>query len=110
MQKRKYILLALLLAIAVLPLAGNVGGYWLHVLNLTWIASIAALGVTIATGMTGQIVLGQAGKEFHHLGGGLPVGLILDRVAIAGRIGGHVVLKRHRDVDDLARHIALTDV
>jgi branched-chain amino acid transport system permease protein len=60
MQKRKYILLALLLAIAVLPLAGNVGGYWLHVLNLTWIAAIAALGVTIATGMTGQIVLGQA--------------------------------------------------
>jgi branched-chain amino acid transport system permease protein len=60
MQKRKYILLVLLLAVAVLPLVGNIDGYWLHVLNLTWIASIAALGITIATGMTGQIVLGQA--------------------------------------------------
>ncbi len=34
--------------------------YWLHVLNLTWIAAIAALGLNLVTGVTGQIVLGQA--------------------------------------------------
>src|SRR2546423_6556557 len=41
------------------PLAG-VNTYWLHVLNLTWIAAIAALGLNLATGVAGQIVLGQA--------------------------------------------------
>ena len=60
MQQRKIILLVLLLALAVGPLVGGLDGYWLHVLNLTWVAAIAALGVTVATGMTGQIVLGQA--------------------------------------------------
>src|SRR4029453_16992032 len=33
---------------------------WLHVLTLTWVAAIAALGLNVATGITGQIVLGQA--------------------------------------------------
>lgn len=60
MKLRKILLGLLLLATAVVPLYAGVDGYWLHVLNLTWIAAIAALGVTIATGMTGQIVLGQA--------------------------------------------------
>ncbi len=41
------------------PLVG-VNVYWLHVLNLTWIAAIAALGLNLVTGITGQIVLGQA--------------------------------------------------
>jgi branched-chain amino acid transport system permease protein len=60
MQVRKIILVVLLLACAALPFTDSVDGYWLHVLNLTWVAAIAALGVTIATGLTGQIVLGQA--------------------------------------------------
>lgn len=60
MQGRKILLAVLLLALAALPFTEALDGYWLHVLNLTWVAAIAALGVTIATGMTGQIVLGQA--------------------------------------------------
>ncbi|MBN8749567.1 MAG: ATP-binding cassette domain-containing protein, partial [Variovorax sp.] len=60
MFARKLLLLAILAGFAVLPWVGGINTYWLHILNLTWIASIAALGLNIATGMTGQIVLGQA--------------------------------------------------
>src|SRR4029079_12327250 len=42
------------------PTFVGLNSYWLHVLNLTWIAAIAALGLNLATGVTGQIVLGQA--------------------------------------------------
>lgn len=59
MLARKLLVVALVAVLAVPPLAG-VNGYWLHVLNLTWIAAIAALGLNLATGVTGQIVLGQA--------------------------------------------------
>jgi branched-chain amino acid transport system permease protein len=59
MLARKFLVFALLAALALPPLAG-VNTYWLHVLNLTWIAAIAALGLNLATGVTGQIVLGQA--------------------------------------------------
>ncbi|WP_179106993.1 ATP-binding cassette domain-containing protein [Variovorax sp. KK3] len=60
MTTRKLLLAAILAAFAVLPWAGGISSYWVHILNLTWIAAIAALGLNIATGMTGQIVLGQA--------------------------------------------------
>jgi len=60
MLPRKLLLLAILAGFALLPYVGGINTYWLHILNLTWIASIAALGLNIATGMTGQIVLGQA--------------------------------------------------
>jgi branched-chain amino acid transport system permease protein len=56
---RTLLLVAILVALALPPLLG-VNSYWLHVLNLTWIAAIAALGLNLATGITGQIVLGQA--------------------------------------------------
>lgn len=59
MTQRKIILGVLLLVLFALPLSG-MDGYWLHVLSLTWIAAIAALGLNIVTGLTGQIVLGQA--------------------------------------------------
>ncbi len=59
MRARKNILAVLLLALALPPFLG-VNGYALQVLNLVFIYSIAALGVTIATGMTGMVVLGQA--------------------------------------------------
>jgi branched-chain amino acid transport system permease protein len=59
MPARKFLILALVVLLAVPPFAG-VNTYWLHILNLTWIAAIAALGLNLATGMTGQIVLGQA--------------------------------------------------
>ncbi|VTU38298.1 Lipopolysaccharide export system ATP-binding protein LptB [Variovorax sp. PBL-H6] len=60
MLPRKLLLAALVAAFAVLPWASGANSYWIHILNLTWIAAIAALGLNIATGMTGQIVLGQA--------------------------------------------------
>lgn len=59
MLKRKLLLAAILVAFVLPPFIG-VNSYWLHILNLTWIAAIAALGLNLATGMTGQIVLGQA--------------------------------------------------
>jgi len=59
MFARKLLLLALVALAALPPLVG-VNGYWLHVLNLTWIAAIAAIGLNLVTGITGQIVLGQA--------------------------------------------------
>jgi len=54
----------------------------------------------------GQVFLGEAGKEFHHVGGGLAMGVILDRRAIAGRVSRDVILQRHRNVDQSARHDA----
>ncbi|MET3464255.1 branched-chain amino acid ABC transporter ATP-binding protein/permease [Variovorax atrisoli] len=50
---------AVLVALA-LPIALDLNIYYLHVLNLAWIFAIAALGLQVATGITGQIVLGQA--------------------------------------------------
>ena len=56
---RKALLAAFLLLLFLPPFLGlNI--YVLHVLNLSWIAAIAALGVNVATGIAGQIVLGQA--------------------------------------------------
>ncbi|KQW56365.1 ABC transporter permease subunit [Variovorax sp. Root411] len=51
--------IAVLAALA-LPIALDLNIYYLHVLNLAWIFAIAALGLQVATGITGQIVLGQA--------------------------------------------------
>lgn len=59
MRARKIILATILLGLALPPFVG-VNGYALQVLNLVFIYSIAALGVTIATGITGMVVLGQA--------------------------------------------------
>ncbi|UPJ49064.1 branched-chain amino acid ABC transporter ATP-binding protein/permease [Bradyrhizobium sp. 200] len=51
----------LLIAAAILsPIAMGMNTYYLHVLNLAWIFAIAALGLSVATGVAGQIVLGQA--------------------------------------------------
>ena len=59
MRARKLLLAVCIVALALPPLIG-VNGYALHVLNLAWIAAIAALGLNIVTGVAGQIVLGQA--------------------------------------------------
>jgi hypothetical protein len=52
-----------------------------------------------------QVVLGKAGKELDHVGRRLPMCEIVDLGPMAGRIGGDVVLQRHRDVDQLTRHV-----
>ncbi len=59
MLARKTLVVVLLVALALPPLVG-VNTYVLHILNLTWLAAIAVVGLNIATGITGQIVLGQA--------------------------------------------------
>lgn len=59
MTARKLLVALLLFVLALPPLLG-VNTYVLHVLNLTWLAAIAVVGLNIATGITGQIVLGQA--------------------------------------------------
>ncbi|MDG3579414.1 MULTISPECIES: branched-chain amino acid ABC transporter ATP-binding protein/permease [Rhizobium] len=59
MRVRKVILAVILIGLLLPPFIG-VNGYALQVLNLAFIYSIAALGVTIATGITGMVVLGQA--------------------------------------------------
>lgn len=51
--------IAVLAALA-LPIVLDLNSYYLHILNLAWIFAIAALGLQVATGITGQIVLGQA--------------------------------------------------
>ncbi|MDF0520195.1 branched-chain amino acid ABC transporter ATP-binding protein/permease [Bradyrhizobium yuanmingense] len=51
----------LLIATAIVaPIAMGMNTYYLHILNLAWIFAIAALGLSVATGVAGQIVLGQA--------------------------------------------------
>lgn len=50
----------LIAAAIVAPIAMGMNTYYLHVLNLAWIFAIAALGLSVATGVAGQIVLGQA--------------------------------------------------
>src|SRR5215210_3465836 len=59
MNLRK-LLVVLLVLLAALPPLLDVNSYWLHIINVTWVAAIAALGLNLATGLTGQIVLGQA--------------------------------------------------
>jgi branched-chain amino acid transport system permease protein len=53
-------LLVLFLVVLALPPFIGLNSYYLQVLNLAWIAAIAALGLNIVTGITGQVVLGQA--------------------------------------------------
>lgn len=50
----------LIAAAIVAPIAMGMNTYYLHILNLAWIFAIAALGLSVATGVAGQIVLGQA--------------------------------------------------
>lgn len=78
MRVRKIILAAILLAFLLPPFIGT-NGYALQVLNLAFIYSIAALGVTIATGITGMVVLGQA--AFMGLGA-YTAGLLMTGLAL----------------------------
>lgn len=95
MQTRKILLAGVLGAMLLPPFLGA-NGYTLQVLNLVFIYAIAALGVTIATGLTGMVVLGQA--AFMGLGAytagllmtklTLPWGLALPTaIAVTGCIG-----------------------
>lgn len=128
MIARKILLAALLVALALPPFIG-VNAYWLHVLNLTWIFAIAALGLNLVTGVTGQIVLGQA--AFMGLGA-YTAGLLMVRVswpwwtalpaalalaalvglamgALSMRIKGHYLAITTLAVNEIFRQVALNE-
>ncbi len=83
MRVRKVILAVILIGLLLPPFIG-VNGYALQVLNLAFIYSIAALGVTIATGITGMVVLGQAAfMGFGAYTAGAVAAIAFDRPAAA---------------------------
>jgi branched-chain amino acid transport system permease protein len=126
MRIRK-LLLAALLVLAALPPAIGVNGYWLQVYDLTWIFAIAALGLNLATGVTGQIVLGQAALMGvgAYAGGllmlrlhwpwwlALPSALLLSMVAglvlgvLSMRIKGHYLAITTLALNEIFRLVAL---
>ncbi|HEX9604156.1 MAG TPA: hypothetical protein VF973_10430, partial [Myxococcales bacterium] len=56
--RARHVLAVFLVVLFVVPLVGS--SYWLDVLNRAGIAVIAATGLNILTGFTGQISLGNA--------------------------------------------------
>src|SRR5437764_15482160 len=55
----------------------------------------------------GQILFGEPGKELHDLLRGVAMRQILDLWPVARRGGGDIVLDRHRQIDQPARHAVL---
>src|SRR5262249_49742500 len=53
-----------------------------------------------------QVLRLQAGKERQHARQALLVIDVLDGRMVARRVGRHIVLQRHGDVDQLSRHCA----
>ncbi|AMJ61532.1 branched-chain amino acid ABC transporter ATP-binding protein/permease [Bosea sp. PAMC 26642] len=121
--------LAAFLAMLVLPPLIGLNSYYIQVLNLAWIAAIAALGLNIATGITGQIVLGQAAMmglgaystALLMLKGGLPWWLALP-LGIAGtglvgaalgllsvRIRGHYLAITTLGLNEIFRLVVLNE-
>ena len=128
MLPRKLLLAALVAALFLPPLLG-VNTYWLHVFNLTFIAAIAALGLNIVTGLTGQIVLGQAalmGLGAYTAGllmvklhwpwwTALPAALLLSGAVglglglLALRIKGHYLAITTLAVNEIFRQVVLNE-
>lgn len=128
MRARKIILAVILLALALPPFIA-VNGYALQVLNLVFIYSIAALGVTIATGITGMVVLGQA--AFMGLGAytsalimtglslpwwiALPVAIVVTGLIgaalglVSTRIKGHYLAITTLGLNEIFRLVALNE-
>jgi branched-chain amino acid transport system permease protein len=128
MNARKIMLVALLIALALPPFVG-VNGYALQVMNLAFIYSIAALGLTVATGITGQIVLGQAAlmgfgaystallmtKSQAPFWVALPLGLLLTALVgaaigrISVRIKGHYLAITTLALNEIFRLVVLNE-
>ena len=94
-SRARWVLAVFLVALFVLPLFGS--SYWLDVLNRTAIAVIAATGLNILTGFTGQISLGNA--AFLAIGAystaylashGLPFALVIPLAGILAALAGMV--------------------
>lgn len=128
MRNRKIILAAILIAFLLPPFFG-VNGYTLQVLDLAFIYAIAALGVTIATGITGMVVLGQA--AFMGLGAyisglimtgaslpwwlALPIAIVVTGLIGAGlglistRIKGHYLAITTLGLNEIFRLVVLNE-
>ena len=93
--RARYILAAFLVVLFVLPLFWS--SYWLDVLNRTAIAVIAAMGLNILTGFTGQISLGNAAfmaigaySTAWFAGHGLPFVIVIPLAGILAALAGMV--------------------
>src|SRR5919199_1987338 len=93
--RARWILAALLVVLFVLPIFGS--SYWLDVLNRAAIAVIAAMGLNILTGFTGQISLGNA--AFMAIGAystawlanrGVPFVIVIPVAGMAAALAGMV--------------------
>ncbi len=94
---QKVLIVIVLLAALFLPAGSST--YFVHLMNLCFLAAIGALGLTILTGFCGQISLGHAG--FLAIGAfttvilsvhvKLPFVLVLPMAAVAGALVGFVV-------------------
>src|SRR5215217_920805 len=122
-------LLAILLAALALPPFLGANTYYVQVLNLAWISAIAALGLNIATGLTGQIVLGQAalmglgaygtalGMTHLHLPWWLALPLAMGLTGIVGiglgrisvRIQGHYLAITTLALNEIFRLVVLNE-
>jgi branched-chain amino acid transport system permease protein len=93
----KVLVAIILVAALLLPAASST--YFVHLLNLCFLAAIGALGLTILTGFCGQISLGHA--AFLAIGAfttviliqflNLPFVLVLPAAAISGAVVGFIV-------------------
>src|SRR5215468_6529611 len=87
----------IVLALLIVPFVG--GDYLLHLLNLTLLATIGAVGLNLLTGYCGQVSLGHAG--FIAIGGfttavlaqvyGLPFWIAVPASCLAGAVIGFIV-------------------
>jgi branched-chain amino acid transport system permease protein len=94
---QKVLIASVVLAALLLPAESST--YFVHLMNLCFLAAIGALGLTILTGFCGQISLGHAG--FLAIGAfttvilsvhiKLPFVLVLPMAAVAGALVGFVV-------------------
>lgn len=128
MTARKVLLAVFLIALALPPFLGA-NSYVLQVLNLSFIYAIAALGITIATGITGLIVLGQAalmgvggystGLTMTLLGWpwwlAMPAAIVITGLAGAGlgllsmRIKGHYLAITTLALNEIFRVVVLNE-
>ena len=94
---QKTVVVLILVAALILPTISS--SFFVHLLNLSFLAAIGALGLMLLTGLCGQISLGQA--AFLAVGAyttvvldrhaGLPFVLVVPASALAGAVLGFIV-------------------
>src|SRR5436853_5054515 len=94
-RRAGWVLAAFIVALFAIPFVA--GSYWLDVLNRTAIAVIAAMGLNILTGFTGQISLGNAAfmaigaySTAWFAGHGLPFVVVIPLAGILAALAGMI--------------------